>query len=88
MDGAQPTAKVKSAVTDGVAVITLFDPGTLNAAGMELMADLSAAMEAAIADPAVRTIVLTGEGRGFCSGANLSGGPGARATDPTDGPNQ
>ena len=88
MDGAQPTAKVKSAVTDGVAVITLFDPGTLNAAGMELMADLSAAMEAAIADPAVRAIVLTGEGRGFCSGANLSGGPGARATDPADGPNQ
>jgi len=89
MDGAQAPAKVKTAVADGVATITLNDPGTLNAAGLELMADLDAAVSAAIADPAVRAIILTGEGRGFCSGANLSGGGSAgRATDPSDGPNQ
>lgn len=88
MDGAQTPAKVKTTVKDGVAIITLNDPGTLNAAGLELMADLDAAVGSAIADPAVRAIILTGEGRGFCSGANLSGGPSGRATDTADGPNQ
>jgi 2-(1,2-epoxy-1,2-dihydrophenyl)acetyl-CoA isomerase len=89
MDGAQAPAKVKTSVADGVATITLNDPGTLNAAGLELMADLDAAVSAAIGDPEVRAIVLTGEGRGFCSGANLSGGGSAgRATDSGDGPNQ
>src|SRR5688500_5773119 len=90
MDGAQTPAKVKTSVADGVATITLNDPGTLNAAGLELMADLDAAVAGAIANPEVRAIVLTGEGRGFCSGANLSGGGSAgRATDSgDDGPNQ
>ena len=88
MDGAQAPAKVKTAVADGVATITLNDPGTLNAAGLELMADLDAAVSAAIADREVRAIILTGEGRGFCSGANLSGGSGGRATDSGEGPNQ
>lgn len=89
MDGAQAPAKVKTSVADGVATITLNDPGTLNAAGLELMADLDAAVSAAIADKAVRAIVITGEGRGFCSGANLSGGGAAgRATDSGEGPNQ
>lgn len=89
MDGAQTPAKVKTAVADGVAVITLNDPGTLNAAGIELMTDLGAAFDAAIDDPAVRAIVITGEGRGFCSGANLSGGGAGRgpASEQT-GPNQ
>ena len=88
MDGAQATPKVKSVIDGGVAVITLSDPSTLNAAGIDLMADLGAAVDAAVGDPAVRAIVITGEGRGFCSGANLSGGPGGGATGPSDGPNQ
>ncbi|MBI1197165.1 MAG: enoyl-CoA hydratase/isomerase [Phenylobacterium sp.] len=88
MDGAQSPAKVKTSVENGVGVITLSDPSTLNAAGLELMGELQAAMAAAIGDPAVRAIVITGEGRGFCSGANLSGGAGGRATDAADGPNQ
>lgn len=88
MDGAQAPAKVKSAIDNGVAVITLSDPSTLNAAGVDLMTDLTAAVDAAIADPAVRAIVLTGEGRGFCSGANLSGGPSGRVTGSGSGPNQ
>ena len=89
MDGAQAPAKVKTAISDGVAIITLSDPGTLNAAGMELMADLSAAFDVAIADDAVRAIVLTGEGRGFCSGANLSGGrAGGSPGGASSGPNE
>ncbi|WP_293678912.1 enoyl-CoA hydratase/isomerase [uncultured Phenylobacterium sp.] len=91
MDGAQAPAKVKTATESGVRIITLNDPGTLNAAGLELMRDLSAAVDAAIGDPAVRAIVITGEGRGFCSGANLSGrgdGGGGGAVTSNDGPNQ
>jgi 2-(1,2-epoxy-1,2-dihydrophenyl)acetyl-CoA isomerase len=92
MDGAQAPAKVTTATEGGVRIITLNDPSTLNAAGVELMGDLRGAVGKAIADPAVRAIVITGEGRGFCSGANLSGrgdssgGDGAVAA--SDGPNQ
>ena len=50
-----------------VGIITLNDPTTLNAAGMELMDGLTEAVEAFIADPDVRCILITGEGRGFCS---------------------
>src|SRR3569623_1643222 len=69
-------------------IITLNDPATLNAAGMDLMDGLRSAFETMVADPEVRAIVLTGEGRGFCSGANLSGGGGVRIVDAPGGPNQ
>ncbi|HEX7944849.1 MAG TPA: enoyl-CoA hydratase-related protein, partial [Phenylobacterium sp.] len=90
MDGAQAPAKVTTADQGGVRILTLNDPSTLNAAGLELMADLRKAVDAAIADPAVRAIVITGEGRGFCSGANLSGrgDGGGDAVASSDGPNQ
>jgi 2-(1,2-epoxy-1,2-dihydrophenyl)acetyl-CoA isomerase len=90
MDGAQAPAKVTTADQGGVRILTLNDPSTLNAAGLELMADLRKAVDAAIADPAVRAIVITGEGRGFCSGANLSGrgDSGGDAVAVNDGPNQ
>ena len=87
MDGAQSPAKVRTEVQGKIGIITLNDPATLNAAGMELMDGLTAAFEGFVADPAVRAIVITGEGRGFCSGANLSGG-GSRITENPNGPNQ
>lgn len=57
---------------DGIALITLNRPDRLNAivGGMgERYADL---LRQADADPGVRAIVVTGAGRGFCSGADLS----------------
>ena len=90
MDGATPLSKVRTEVKDRIGIITLNDPGTLNAAGMELMEGLTQAVETFVADAGVRAIVITGEGRGFCSGANLSGGGSAgnaTAADP-NGPNQ
>ncbi len=89
MDGAQAPGKVNTHVEDGVGVITLNDPGTLNAAGLEVMEGLTSAFGRFLGDEAVRAIVITGEGRGFCSGANLSGGGsgGGPARD-TSGPNQ
>jgi 2-(1,2-epoxy-1,2-dihydrophenyl)acetyl-CoA isomerase len=89
MDGAQTPAKVTTKVEDGVGIITLNDPSTLNAAGIDLMKDLQAAFDDFAYGDKARAIVITGEGRGFCSGANLSGGGSAgRATDANSGPNQ
>jgi 2-(1,2-epoxy-1,2-dihydrophenyl)acetyl-CoA isomerase len=88
MDGAQAPAKVRIEVRDGVGIITLDDPTTLNAAGVELMADLTHAIDQLQGDPEARAIVITGEGRGFCSGANLSGRGGGIDGGRTDGPNQ
>ena len=88
MDGAQRSPKVKTSTDAGVGIITLSDPGTLNAAGLDLMADLTAAFEDFAYGDKVRAIVITGEGRGFCSGANLSGGGGTGRAQPSTGPNQ
>jgi enoyl-CoA hydratase/carnithine racemase len=57
------------AVTDGVATITLDRPDRLNAWTSTMNAEYRAHLQAAAADPAVRVIVVTGAGRGFCAGA-------------------
>jgi len=59
-------------VEDGVAVITLNRPDKLNAWRGEMDRDVRAAMRAAADDSAVRVIVLTGAGRGFCAGADMN----------------
>lgn len=87
MDGSAAPAKIKTEARDGVGIITLSDPATLNAAGLDLMAELFRAFEDHVADPEIRAIVLTGEGRGFCSGANLSGGGGGADRSSYVGPN-
>ncbi len=73
--------KLKVETVDGVAVVTLSDPSTLNAAGVELVQELSDALKRIVAGGTARAVVLTGEGRGFCSGANLSGGGAAGRLD-------
>jgi 2-(1,2-epoxy-1,2-dihydrophenyl)acetyl-CoA isomerase len=55
-----------------VAIITLARPGKLNALTARLHAQLRAALDAAEADPAIRVVVLTGEGRAFSSGQDLT----------------
>ena len=54
-----------------VAILTLNRPETLNALTHALMADLLSAIRRAAGDPDVRALVLTGAGRGFCSGQDL-----------------
>ena len=58
-------------IDDGVATLTLNRPDRLNAWTDELENAYFDALEACGADPAVRVIVVTGAGRGFCAGADM-----------------
>jgi methylglutaconyl-CoA hydratase len=51
--------------------VTLASPQTRNALSTQLVAELGAHLTAAMEDPAVRVVVLTGEGPAFCAGADL-----------------
>ncbi len=57
---------------DGVALITLNRPDKLNSFNHALRADLTGALARASADEAVRVAIITGEGRAFCAGADVS----------------
>jgi 2-(1,2-epoxy-1,2-dihydrophenyl)acetyl-CoA isomerase len=72
-------------VSGAVAIVTLNRPEKLNAISAELRRDLEASLTAAEADDRVRAAILTGAGRGFCSGADLTGPPPARDEPPPQG---
>ena len=55
-----------------VAVITLNRPASLNSFTRQMHRDLWAALDKVEANQAIRALVLTGAGRGFCAGADLS----------------
>lgn len=59
---------------DSVLLITLNRPEILNAFNRDMMAELIDALDKADADDNVRAIIVTGAGRGFCAGADLSAG--------------
>ena len=61
----------------GVATITLAQPHNANALSPELVDGMADHLDAALADDAVRVIVLTNEGRTFCAGADLKAAPAA-----------
>jgi enoyl-CoA hydratase/carnithine racemase len=62
------------AVADGIATITLNRPDKLNAFTARMRDELIAAFDATDADDAVRAVIVTGAGRAFCAGADLSSG--------------
>ena len=62
--------KITYTVTDDIATITFNDPKTLNAAGIDTAEELLLAFE--LAGDQARCTIVTGTGRGFCSGANLN----------------
>jgi 2-(1,2-epoxy-1,2-dihydrophenyl)acetyl-CoA isomerase len=59
--------------SDGVGLITLDRPDSLNAMGGTLLVDLADAIHELEADHATRVVALTGAGRGFCSGGDVKG---------------
>src|SRR4051812_36887073 len=61
-------------LSDGVATVTLNRPDRMNAWSGLLQAEVADAMAEADEDDAVRSVILTGAGRAFCAGADLSGG--------------
>jgi 2-(1,2-epoxy-1,2-dihydrophenyl)acetyl-CoA isomerase len=65
---------VRYARDGAVAIITIHRPEAMNSFNAELRRDLAAACRAAADDADVRVVVLTGEGRSFCAGADLKSG--------------
>src|SRR5258708_13981527 len=83
-------------VADNIATITLNRPEKLNAFTGIMMNEMLDAFDKADADDNVRAIIVTGAGRAFCAGADLSAGPrtfdatredrpGRRSAIPADG---
>jgi enoyl-CoA hydratase len=56
---------------DGVGLITLNRPKRLNAINLDMLEELHGLFQRISTDEAVRVIIITGAGRGFCSGADL-----------------
>src|SRR4051794_17237934 len=65
---------IRTDVEDGVLTLTLNRPDRLNAFTPTMKDELIAAFDAADADDDVRAVIVTGEGRGFCAGADLQAG--------------
>lgn len=61
-------------LSEGIATITLNRPDRLNAFTAGMRDELVAAFDATDADDAVRAVIVTGAGRAFCAGADLSAG--------------
>ena len=77
---------VLSALADGVLTLTLNRPQRLNAMNNALIEAMNRALARARDDAAIRAVLLTGSGRGFCAGADLAGGGtvDAAAAEPPD----
>ena len=59
---------------EGVSILTLNRPEVLNSLNKELVDSLLEAFNEIYENDSIRSVIITGEGRGFCSGADLAGG--------------
>jgi enoyl-CoA hydratase/carnithine racemase len=66
--------EIRYELADGILTITLNRPDRLNAFTPRMGSELIEAFGRADADDNVRTVIVTGEGRGFCAGADLASG--------------
>jgi 2-(1,2-epoxy-1,2-dihydrophenyl)acetyl-CoA isomerase len=79
---AYPFETVRLELADGVATLTLNRPDRLNSFTAAMHHEVRVAIDEAAGDPSVRCFVLTGAGRGFCAGQDLSD----RAVAPGEAP--
>ncbi len=78
--------EIKYEVDDQILTITLNRPDKLNAFNGTMQQELIDAFDAADKDDNVRAIIVTGAGRGFCAGADLSSGANTFDRDARRGP--
>jgi enoyl-CoA hydratase/carnithine racemase len=71
-----PYETIRCETEDGILTITLNRPDRLNAFTTTMGAELIDAFDRADSDDAVRAVIVTGAGRAFCAGADLSAGGG------------
>ena len=74
MSAPAPFREILFDVADGICTITLHRPEKLNALTVTMLQELIAAFDRTDADDAVRAVIVTGAGRAFCAGADVSGG--------------
>ena len=70
-ESAQPEPEVLYQVDGHVATVTLNRPHRRNAISARMLSELTEALEVAESDSAVRAVVLTGAGKGFCAGLDI-----------------
>ena len=78
--------EVLSEIADGVAVLALDAPDRRNALTLGMVDEITAAVDAAEADPGVGALVVTGTAPAFCAGADPAGGSSAVTTIMVAGP--
>ena len=66
--------ETKLEIADGIAILTLYRPDKLNAFTGRMMQEIIAAFDEADANDDVKAVIVTGAGRAFCAGADLSAG--------------
>ncbi len=76
--------QIRYEVGDGIATLTLNRPDKLNAYSIRMMEEMIDAFDRADADDQVGAVIVTGEGRAFCAGADLE--MGAKVFDAAGGP--
>ena len=72
MDNTSPSPTVLCKDDNGIRLLTMNRPDKLNALNTDLTRLLLAGLQGAAEDPDIRVIVLTGAGRGFCAGADVT----------------
>ena len=75
-DDQSPAPKIDIETVENVRVYRLNDPASRNALSEDFARELNALLTEADNDPSIRAVVLTGDGKGFCSGAKLEAKPG------------
>lgn len=77
--------RVTIEIADGIADVRLNRPDKMNALDGPMFQALAAAGDQVVADPSVRVVVLSGEGRGFCAGLDIGAFAGSESAIDADG---